>query len=71
MSERDFDADDLPAHGATNSTGGNHPSDIRRREHEARGIPVMHPAPEKSADEHMAEAKREHAERKERHERTR
>lgn len=78
MSTRDYDADDMPAHGASakapdgqpsNPIGGQHPSDHRRREREAQPIPVHHHEPERTVEEHMSETAREHAARKAAHER--
>jgi hypothetical protein len=62
-----------PPHGASpyapdgqpsSPTGGQHPSDLRRREHEAQPTPIHHPA----AEPHdPAATAREHAERLRRH----
>jgi hypothetical protein len=75
VSNRD-DMSLIPPHGAapmapdgqpTSPTSGEHPSDHRRREREAQGVEMRHHMPEKSGDEIMSEAQREHAERLERH----
>jgi hypothetical protein len=54
-----------------NISGPRHPSDERHRNREAEPVETHHHLPEKSGDEIMSEAHREHAARNERHARTR
>jgi hypothetical protein len=64
---RDYDADDMPAHGASpkapdgqpsNPTGGQHPSDHRRRERAAEGVEVHHHQPTPADDAHAQHMER-------------
>jgi hypothetical protein len=59
------------SHGSGEPFHHTHPSDLRRFNHEAEPVETHHHLPEKSGDELMSDAHREHAARNERHARTR
>lgn len=74
MSNRELAGEPVSKHldrQPANISGTRHPSVERQFNREAEPVEMHHHLPEKSADEIMSDAHREHAERKERHERTR